>query len=228
MDCRWKSIVFQGIRNGVGNLFRIGADGSGKEENLSPGEFSGAPGAVSRDGKSLVFHGVGPGWGPDIFIMPLDGDHSLKPFLQTPAPEIHPKFSPDGAFLAYTSLESGRDEVYVRPLSGAPSNKWQISTDGGDEPVWSANGRELFFRTGNKMMVVGITAGANFAATPPRLLFEGSFDAGKAGTAGYDVSPDGQRFLMVQPTELEPPATQIHIVFNWLTELNERVPVKGH
>lgn len=220
------SIIFQGIRGGFGNLFRKAADGSGEEERLTTAESFQAPGAVSRDGKSLVFHAASPATGPDIFILPLDGDRKVIPFLKTPATEIHPQFSPDGGFLAYSSDESGRFEVYVRPLSGPPRNIWQISTDGGREPVWSRNGRELFYRNADKMMVVNITAGSSFTSTAPRLLFERHFAEGTAGTIGYDVSIDGQRFVMIQPTEPEQAATQIHVVLNWFEELKQRVPTR--
>jgi serine/threonine-protein kinase len=161
-----------------------------------------------------------------MYILPLDGERKARPVLNTPALEVAPKFSPDGGFLAYGSTESGRLEVYVRPLSGPPRNKWQISTDGGMEPVWSRDGRELFYRNADKMMVVNITPGPAFSATPPRVLFEQHFDEGKAGTTGYDVSLDGQRFLMIQATEPELPPTQIHVVLNWLEELKQQAPAR--
>ena len=135
-------------------------------------------------------------------------------------------FSPDGHWLAYISDESGRPEIYVQPYPG-PGGKWQISTEGGIEPAWNRNGRELFFRSGSKMMGVEVTTQPTFSAGKPKVLFEGQYlevQAGLMGTA-YDVSPDGQRFLMIKSGEQAQAApTQINVVLNWFEELKRRVP----
>ena len=157
--------------------------------------------------------------------MPLEGERKPSPFLQTPFSEAEPKFSPDGRWLAYVSDESGRREVYVQPFPG-PGGKWQISTEGGTEPVWAGNG-ELFYRneSGDKMMVVDITTEPTFRAGNPRLLFEGFYQGGIGGNrAFYDVTPDGQRFLMVKAGEQETEAMQINVVLNWFEELKRLVP----
>ena len=117
----------------------------------------------------------------DIWVLRL-GDHSRgsgqvrkpQPFLRTPFNEEAPRFSPDGHWLAYISDESGRYEIYVQPYPG-PGGKWQISTEGGTEPVWNRNGRELFYRSGDKMMAVDIATQPSFAAGKPRMLFEGPY-----------------------------------------------------
>ena len=127
-------------------------------------------------------------------------DRKAQPFLQTPFNEGGADFSPDGHWLAYVSDESGRHEIYVQPYPG-PGGKWQISTEGGTEPVWNRNGRELFFRSGNKMMAVEV-------ATQPE-LFRGQTQDALRGTVLSDhdwprlplpmmCPPDGQRFLMVK------------------------------
>ena len=142
-------------------------------------------------------------------------------------------FSPDGDWLAYESNESGQFEVYVRPFPG-PGGKLQISTQGGIEPVWSRNRRELYYRNGDRMMAVEVSSrrdsnGAfpsGFSAGSPQLLFEGHFQFSGLVSSGYDVSPDGQRFLMVQPSGPDQTPTQIQVVLNWFTELQQRVPVK--
>ena len=137
-----------------------------------------------------------------------------------------PIFSPDGHWLAYISNESGRPEVYVQPYPG-PGGKWQISTEGGTEPIWNRNGRELFYRSGNKMMAVDITTQPSFSAGKPRMLFEGQYvaDDWPLITAAYDVSADGQRFLMVKPRPSRLPSpTQINVVLNWFEELKQKVP----
>ena len=125
-------------------------------------------------------------------------------------------FSPDGQWLTYLSDETGRVEVYVRSFPG-PGGKWQISTQGGARPFWAKNGRELFYREGNKMMAVPVTTQPTFRAGAPTLLFEGE------SRVSYDVTPDGQRFLTIQKGEQEA-ATQINVVLNWFEELKRLVP----
>ncbi len=132
-------------------------------------------------------------------------------------------FSPDGHFLAYVSDESGRREVYVQPYPG-PGGKLTISTDGGQEPVWSADGRELFYRNGNQMLAVAIRTEPTFSAGKPRLLFEGNYQLDAVGHPFYDVSPDGQRFLMVRPKGGGAP-TQLYVVLNWGEELKRLAPM---
>jgi Tol biopolymer transport system component len=137
--------------------------------------------------------------------------------------ETAPRFSPDGHWIAYTSAKSGRNEIFVKPYSG-PGGKYQISTEGGTEPVWNPKGRELFYRTGNKMMGVEVTTQPSFSAGKPRVLFEGAYVPTPRSFQNYDVSPDGQRFLMVKATEQAQAPTQINVVLNWLEELRRRVP----
>src|SRR5262249_1675422 len=145
-------------------------------------------------------------------------------FLNTPFNESNPRFSPNGEWIAYTSNDSGQDEVYVRPFpdGGAAS---RISTDGGGAAVWSRDGRELFYLNGNKMIVVDIRTRPSFVIGSPKLLFEGRYTASTTGSSGYDVSRDGRRFLRMQPIELEQ-AAQINIVLNWQEELKQRVPTR--
>jgi hypothetical protein len=112
----------------------------------------------------------------------------------------------------------------VQPYPG-PGGKWQISTEGGTEPAWNHNGRELFYRSGNKMMAADIATQPSFAAGKPQTLFEGPYERSPATSPNYDVSPDGQRFFMLKPSEQEAAApTQINIVLNWFEELKRRVP----
>ena len=119
-----------------------------------------------------------------------------------------------------------RREIYVQPYPG-PGGKWQISIDGGQEPVWNPRGDELFYRSGNKMMALDIDTRSAFSADKPRMLFEGPYLPTAASFPFYDVSPDGQRFLMLKPVESQAPApTQIHIVLNWFEELKTKAPVK--
>ena len=135
-------------------------------------------------------------------------------------------FSPDGHWLAYTSDESGRNEVYVQPYPG-PGGKRQISTEGGGEPVWAKNGKELFYREGNKMMAVEITTQPTFRAGTPTLVFEGQYFRDIVPSeANYDITPDGRRFLMIKESEQEGGPRQINVVLNWFEELKRLVPTK--
>jgi serine/threonine-protein kinase len=142
-------------------------------------------------------------------------------------PDGAPQLSPDGRWLAYAADdESGRREIYVHPYPGLGSKR-QISFGGGNEPQWSRDGRELFYRSGNKMMAVAIATAAGFVAGKPQPLFEGNYASGLAGwvRANYDVSPDGQRFLMIKPVDQgREPLTQINVVLNWSEELKRLVP----
>jgi serine/threonine protein kinase/Tol biopolymer transport system component len=227
-----KRIAFDSIKGGTAlNIFWQLADGSGGREQLSTSEYTQVPFSWSPDGQVLAFFEVNPITQRDIWVLRV-GDPSAssgqvrkaQPFLQTPSDEAVPRFSPDGRWLAYTSDESGRYEIYVQPYPG-PGGKWQISTEGGTEPAWNPNGRELFYRSGDKMMAVDIASKPGFAAGTPRILFQGRYDVGPVPSVDYDVSPDGQRFLMVKSTEQEQAApTQINVVLNWFEELKRRVP----
>ena len=193
------------------------------------------PNSWSPDGQLLAFNEINPITGSDIWVLQR-GDKKAQPFLRTPFAEESARFSPDGRWLAYMSNESGRYEIYVQPYPG-PGGKWQISTDGGTEPQWNRNGRELFYRSGEngtKLMAVEITTEARFSAGKPKMLFEGQYVLSaitrtSAMMRTYDVSPDGRRFLMIKEIkegERATSVTQINIVLNWTEELKQRVPVK--
>jgi Tol biopolymer transport system component len=231
--------VFESNKEGSMNLFWQRADGSGGRERLTTSENLNIPGSWSPDGHLLAFAEVNPATGYDIWILrmgepsassgqvPSTGSGQApkaQPFLQTPFNEGVPVFSPDGRWLVYVSDESGRFEIYVQPYPG-PGGKWQISTEGGTEPVWNRNGRELFYRSGDKMMAVDISTQPSFAAGKPKVLFTGQYLPTPGTLSNYDVSPDGQRFLMIKPGEsTEAPPTQINVVLNWFEELKRRVP----
>jgi Tol biopolymer transport system component len=221
-----KRIAFRSPRAGKPpNLFWKPADGSGAEERLTTSEHAQFTESWSPDGQFIAFMDIAPTTGLDIWILPLEGDREPRPFLQTPFQESMARFSPDGRWLAYASDESGRTEIYVRPFPG-PGGKWQISTEGGTEPFWARSG-ELFYRNGNQLMAVETrtqpSSPAIFSAGTPRLLFEGLYVA----SSDYDVTADGQRFLMIKPVAQEgAAATQIHVVLNWFEELKRRVPTR--
>jgi Tol biopolymer transport system component len=225
-----KRIAFDSNQEGPLNIFWQLADGSGGVERLTTSQYIHAPMSWSPDGQLLTFTEVNSTTGLDIWVLRM-GDASVgsgqvrkaEPFLRTPFNEGAARFSPDGRWLAYVSDESGGFEIYVQPYPG-PGGKWQISTEGGTEPVWNPNGHELFYRNGDKMMAVDIATQSGFAAGKPRMLFDGRYELPPFPIADYDVSPDGQRFLMLKPSEEEAAPTQINVVLNWFEELKQKVP----
>jgi serine/threonine-protein kinase len=212
-----KRIVFKGKGN---RLFWQSADGAGSAEDLTTGKLSqnNIPSSWSPDGQELAF--LEGGAVRNIWILPLK-DRTPHVFIASQAFESAPSFSPDGRWIVYTSTESGRSEVYVRPYPGQ-GGKWQISTEGGTEPVWNPKGRELFYRDGQKMMAVDYTAQPTFSAGKPRMLFQGSYTPTPRSASDYDVSSDGQRFLMLKAAEQAP--GEISVVLNWTAELKQKVP----
>jgi serine/threonine protein kinase/Tol biopolymer transport system component len=217
-----KRIAFASTREGSVNPFWQLADGSGGLERLTSGVYTRAPMSFSPNGQLLAFVEVNPTTGYDIWMLRLS-DRKTQPFLRTPFNESVPRFSPDGHWLAYISDETGRYEVYVQPYPGS-GGKWPISTEGGTEPAWNPNGRELFYRSGDKMMAVDIATQPGFTAGKPRMLFQGQYEPTPLTNPNYDVSRDGQRFLMVKASEQEQASTQINVVLNWFEELKRRVP----
>ena len=207
---------------GPPNLFWQAADGSGKAERLTTSENQQNPISWSPDGEGLAYMELDSTTNWDIWVLRLS-DRKAQPFLRTASYETVPQFSPDGRWLAYVSDESGRFEIYAQPYPG-PGGKWQISTEGGTEPVWNPNGRELFYRNGPKMMAVDITTQSGFSAGKSRMLFEAPYLSLVATIPSYDVSPDGQRFLMLKANEQSQATTQINIVQNWFEELKQKVP----
>jgi eukaryotic-like serine/threonine-protein kinase len=204
----------------------VPADSSGPAMTLTASDGSGlGPSSVSPDGKLVLGIRNRTGSlelnGRQIFFLPLpEGASSAKPevFLDSQFTKAEATFSPNGRWIAFQSNDTGRDEVYVVPYPG-PGGKSQVSTDGGSSPRWARSGKELFYRNGDKMMVVDVDSDTKFRAGTPKMLFE------KAGA--YDVSSDGNRFLMVRPAApLQTQTNEMHVVVNWFRELQERVPVK--
>lgn len=217
-----KRIASASDKEGQSNVFWQPTDGSGGMERLTTSEYLQFPRSFSPDGQLLAYGEVNSTTGYDIWVLHL-GDRKTQPFLRTRFNESVPSFSPDGHWLAYISDESGRFEIYVQPYPG-PGGKYQISTEGGTEPVWNPNGKELFYRSGNKMIVVDITIQPGFSVGKPKTLFQGPYVSTPLTTPYYDVSPDGQRFLMLKPSEQTPSLNQIVVVQNWFEELKRRVP----
>jgi len=217
-------VTFASPDNGI---YSTGSDGSGQPELQLNGEYPQWPTSWSPDGQTLAFYVNHPETARDLWMLPSDDDRSTAPFLVTPFQERAPSFSPDGRWVVYVSDESGQEEVYVQPYPG-PGLKIAISTSGGSEPVWSADGRELFYRNGAEMMVVEVVPESTLRVSTPRLLFTGadyqlnSLGAGGRPNPNYDVLSDGQGFVMIEGPGGPP---HVSIVLNWFEELKARVPV---
>jgi Tol biopolymer transport system component len=163
------------------------------------------------DGQSIVFLGSDTKTGDDLWILPLSGDRKPRVYLQTPFNENGAAISPDGHWLAYTSNETGRNEVYVQPFP-SPGAKFQVSTDGGDGAEWNPNGRELSFSTSDsRLMVSEIQTSPAFHAAVPHELFRLP-----RGVAGADFA--GDRILCLVPVGDQPPATHT-VILNWTAGL---------
>jgi serine/threonine-protein kinase len=183
------------------------------------------PGSWTPDGEALVFFEFPPETRGDIWTLSEEGE--ANPLLVTEFSEGLPELSPDGRWLAYMSNESGRYEVYVQAYPEG-SEKMTISTDGGYEPLWSADGRELFYRIRERLMVVSVQTTPALRSSRPRQLFEDPYISGlhiNALARTYDVAPDGQHFLMMEGGE-EEGGNQLHLVLNWFEELIRLVPTE--
>ncbi len=211
--------------NNNASLFQKRADGSGAAEKLLGSDHAMAEALWSRDGQWLVVRTTLPsrdilGFRPGVDDVPV-------PLVASPKfDERAPTLSPDGKWIAYQSDETGKSEIYVRPFPKADEGRWQISTGGGDEPLWSRSGREIFFRgTSGEMMTVPVTTAPTFSAGAPVPMFQAKSYARAASYRAYDVSPDDKRFVMLRPvTDSVPtPPNQMVFVDNWFEELKTKV-----
>ena len=205
---------------GVVNLHLLELGGTGARARLLESDYFQVPTSWSADGRLIAYVQRHPQTGLDLWILPLDGECVPRAFQVTDFAEEQAVFSPDSKWLAYTSNETGRSEVVVQSVAG--SEREQISVDGGSEPVWSKNGKELFYRNGSQMMVVSIELDPVLELGAPRTLFGRESPRGDFFGAAYDVGADG-RFLFLE--SVEPfDAAEINVVVNWFEELERLVP----
>jgi serine/threonine-protein kinase len=211
-------ILFDSNDGSGTRIVRRPADGTGKNEVVQPAP-AGYPEIITPDQKSLIYHPLSR----VAMIVPLDPPGTPRPLLNVKGQVSDAEISPDGRWLAYESTESGRFEVWVRTFPNVDAGRWQISSDGGQHPVWSRDGRELFFIAANRRMsVVAVKGGASFAYGRPAALFDaGPYHVNVA--RNYDVSPDGRRFLMVRPDLASAQGTTMVVVTNWFDEVRARV-----
>ncbi len=197
------------------------SDGSGSPEVLvsDPPVWKAAL-SFSPDGSALAFLALNPKTSSDIYILNLNGKREIRPFLNGPAFEGAGQFSPNGRYMAYVSDETGQREIYVTSYPN-PGSKWQVSTDGGTHPLWSGDGRRLYYRIGDRMMVADIAEAGGFSASKPRLLFTGDYIYSMNATIpNYSVTRDGKRFLMIRDETTV--RGGIQIVQNWFEELRRK------
>ncbi|HLH32553.1 MAG TPA: protein kinase, partial [Terriglobia bacterium] len=207
------------------DLYQKISSGAGAAQLVLKSPEAKTPADWSPDGKFLLYQQGTP---RDLFLLPMTGeDRKPVPFLQTKFDEGQGAFSPDGRWIAYTSNESGPYQVFVQPFP-ASGAKWQISPAGGAFPRWNRNGRELFYiaADGKLMSVPAPTDGANFEPGVPKALFDvglpPSLTGGNNSFKAYDVSPDGQRFLMTVTTQERAGVAPITVVVNWQALLNKK------
>jgi Tol biopolymer transport system component len=212
-------LVFNSRRKGHLDLYRKPASGAGGEEELLIDGFDKFPLDWSSDGRFILFNWALPETGLDLGILPLFGDRKPFAFMQTTFDESFGRFSPNGRWIAFISEESGREQVYVAPFPG-PGRKVQVSNTGasasGGWPRWRQDGRELFYVGPTRMLMAAsiATAGDAVQIGEVRSLFQLSEPAAGMFRGSYDVSPDGQRFLVNTVVD-EGPRPPITLVVNW-------------
>jgi Tol biopolymer transport system component len=204
-------IVFASRRDGVEGLYATDATGGGKEQIILQSPEPKAPTDWSPDGRALLYSSLSPDTGSDLWVLPI-GDNKPQPLVRTPSNESGGRFSPDGRWVAYVSDESGKDDVYVRSFPQS-DRRWQISAGGGSRPRWRSDGRELFFVSPDgQLLAVDVQGGQTMQFGRPAPLF-------RMPTADhYNVSHDGQRFLVKMPIKERAP-TGLQVVLNWTSEL---------
>ena len=202
-------------------LWQVPADRSRPPEQVPATGFSQNAESYSPDGKVIAYTATDPNTPTRVVTVSLQGDRTPQPLDASKYAEGSPKFSPvDGRWVAYCSTESGKPQVYVRAFPG-PGAKTQVSNDGGTDPVWRRDGEELFFRNGDSMMAVPVSSASGFTAGRPHELWKGHYSHGMSSSCGppgfsssnYDVSTDGQRFLMNVATDSS--SSPIAVALNW-------------
>ena len=168
-----------------------------------------------------------PQSGSDIYTLPLGENQKPRPLIQTKFSEGSPKFSPDGAWLAYSTNESGQPEIWA--MAYPAGERIRISTNGGTDPLWRRDGRQLYYRRGDEMIAVDISPGPSLTASKPRVLWRGHYLAGAGSSCGmagptsanYDVTPDGGRFLMIEDASSILESEHLRVVSNWSVLLKD-------
>jgi len=216
-----KRIVFRSNRSGPLALWSQPADGTGKAELvLRDPEADIWEGVPTADGKSMIYR-TGTIGTADIWIRDLTGDSPRRPLASTPFTEWSGRPSGDGKWLAYESNETGDYQVYVRPIIG--DGRLQVSVDGGVEPVWSPDGKHLYYRHGDEFISATIATTPELAVVGREILFKGDYPV-TTGHANYDVSPDGKQFLLLRPVA---DSVRAIVVYDWAREFRATIAATG-
>ena len=235
-DAVWTSdgthFVFRSRGSGTWGLWWMRADGVGSPQALTSGEIQDlSANALSPQGDWLIYAQVSSGTGSDLWVMPIDRSDpdrpkpgQPQPFLKTPASEVRPAFSHDGRWVAYSSNESGIMQVYVRtfePSASGAEGKWRISSVEGIGPIWSRNGRQLFYHSQNRIMVADfVVRGRSFVASQPRVWSTQPLLA--TGFTNLDLAPDGRFAVVPAPNTLA--KVRMTVLLNFFDELRRRIP----
>ncbi|MEP7065332.1 MAG: protein kinase [Gemmatimonadota bacterium] len=213
-------VLFRTDRENSTSLWWQSIDGSTPAARITPRSLK-VPvleGVVTPDGKTVVFRVDTPNHLRDILSVPLSGDTTVTTVLATDADEMSPRISPDGKWMAYVSAESGTDEVYVRPFPG-PGGRTLVSQNGGREPLWSHDGREIFYSSHGAYIAAALTISATPAVAYRDTVASGTYASWRFHPL-YDIAPDGKHLLVLEPNQKEVPAT---VILNWGSAFGARV-----
>ena len=225
-DMKW--ILFSSMRTGNFDIYRRPADGSGKDEAFfSEPANATFVASISNDGKFAICESGGVS-NKDISVLQLAGERSLSPLLNAAYHENNGRIHPKGRWLAYESNQEGQSEIYVCQYPDVRSGRRKISTGGGRDPLWSPDGKELFYRGGDSVMAVSIETESDFRPGKPKILFPDKY--GFPDNMSWDIHPDGNRFLMLKGIEDDSSTestsrSKIIVIVNWLETLKQQVPV---
>jgi eukaryotic-like serine/threonine-protein kinase len=223
-----KYVFYSSLRSGsVMNVHRQRADGSGPAERVFASPNIQWPTSITPDGLQLVVTENLGSTANDVNLLTLAGTPRVEPLVHTASIEMCGALSPDGRWLAYTAVDATRD-VYVRPFPNVDDARWQVSSGGGSQPAWTRNGHELIYRVGRAMMSVPVDTSQGFSVHKAVKLFEADYLDTGGPVRNYDVSADGEKFVMIKNagTRNQGAVTNLLVVVNWQEELKQRVPTR--
>lgn len=227
-----RRIVFGGLQGGlVQNLFWQPTDGSGPPTRLTTSSGSQSASTISPDGTKVLMREVNAETGADIVMLSLATGKS-EPLLQTHYGEAQPVISPDGRMVAYEWTETGRSQIYVATFPDVTAGRWQVtdaSIGSGKKPVWSRDGRELFFVSDGALYALPVRTSPTFSSDTPAQLFKIRDLPGLGGGSFYDVSPDGRRFMVIKDAPLadnDPARPKLIVVVNWIEQVKAKLGIK--
>jgi serine/threonine-protein kinase len=217
-----KRVFFQSNRTGRAALWAQSSDFSGEAqliESVADGQVPEA--VVSPDGAFVLFRSTGGGKQQDLTYRRLTGDTTRKPFVTSPFNDYGPRFSPDGKWVAYMSNQDGANQIYVQGFPEGARHK--VTAAGGTAPVWSPDGKRIYYQSDNRLWVATVTTSPSFAVTSRDSLLEGNYELTVPVHANYDVTPDGKNFVLLRRSSSDNP---IIVVTGWRRELRARTTVK--